>query len=101
MYKWAVQSILGNVQFRNDLHDYDHVSDGGILSQIFSDNRLTSDEATILQIKNAFFAGVQNHIDENGPFSEIPGALDFLQRIVDSPDHVYAIATGECRIQNV
>ena len=97
IYRQAVQTILGRVRFRGSLHEYEHVSDIGILTQVFSDNGIEADAPTVDAIKSEFFRGVREYVDKHGPFPEIPGAGNFLARIEQSPDHVFAIATGGWR----
>ena len=40
---------------------------------------------------------MEAHISEHGPFSEVPGAKDSLQRLMHSRDHKIGIATGGWR----
>jgi FMN phosphatase YigB (HAD superfamily) len=97
LYKDAVRSILGDPKIRPALSDYDYVSDSGILSQIFSDNSIREVVELEAAIKSRFVQLLSNHISEQGPFQEIPGARDFLKRIDDSSNHAVAIATGGWR----
>ena len=94
LYRLAVEQVLGHVRFRDSLHDYDHVSDTGILTQIFNDNDVPLDPSLVDAVKNAFFAGIEEYLDAHGPFPEIPGAADYLRRIAESSRHDFAIATG-------
>ena len=97
LYRLAVEQVLGHVRFRDSLHDYDHVSDTGILTQIFNDNDVPLDPSLVDAVKSAFFAGIEEHLDAHGPFPEIPGAADYLRRIAESSHHDFAIATGGWR----
>jgi len=94
LYKLAVERVLGKVTFRPHLADYDHVTDTGILLQLLDDNDLSPDPGTITEIKNEFFRRVEAFVTETGPFEEIPGAREMLQRLADSESHGIAIATG-------
>lgn len=94
LYKEAVQQVLGEVRFRSELADYDHVTDAGILLQVLEDNAIPADAGTIADIRNEFFAMLENFIAESGPFEEIPGARAMLQRLARSESHGVAIATG-------
>ncbi len=40
LYKKSIESVLGPVQFRSSLADYDFVTDSGILSQVLEDNSI-------------------------------------------------------------
>ncbi|MBT8078362.1 MAG: HAD family hydrolase [Gammaproteobacteria bacterium] len=97
LYRRAVGQVLGSVSFRDNLHDYAHVSDTGILTQVFEDNGVALEQSLFDAVKSAFFAALEEHIAEYGPFSEVPGAADYLRRIMDSPNHEFAIATGGWR----
>ena len=97
MYKDAVRSVYPDVYIRPALSDYDHVSDTGILSQIFTDNSIHEDSKIVSSIKATFMELLTQHIEGQGPFPEIPGAKEMLARLIRSPDHVVAIATGGWR----
>lgn len=97
LYRIAVETVLGKVRFRGSLHDYDHVSDTGILTQVFHDNDVAFDDEVFEAVRNTFFDSIREHIEEHGPFPEIPGAIDFIERISASPDHACAVATGGWR----
>lgn len=97
LYKDSVTSVLGPVQFRPSLSDYDFVTDSGILSQILVDNSIRSDSDQMSEIKALFVAALTSHIRKNGPFQEIPGAKKMLDRLSTSNTHSVAIATGGWR----
>jgi beta-phosphoglucomutase-like phosphatase (HAD superfamily) len=97
LYRLAVQSVLGDVIFRDNLHQYEHVSDSGILTQIFQDNGVVPDDDRFNAVKSEFIRLTQIFIEEHGSFPEVPGAKSFLQRIDQSTDHRFAIATGGWR----
>lgn len=94
LYRRAVEFVLGPVHFRDDLADYTHVSDAGILIELLHDNGLDDDPKLIQAIKNQFLAETRNHVLEFGPFAEIPGARSLLSRLRQSESHAVAIATG-------
>ena len=96
-YQSAVRSVLGDAIIRPDLSDYDYVSDSGILSQIFSDNSVSEVIEPEAEIKSCFVQLLSDHIAEQGPFKEVPGARDFLKRFDDSSEHAVGIATGGWR----
>lgn len=96
LYREAVTTVLGPVRFR-DMAEYEHVSDSGILQEIFRDNGIRPDAATVEAVRGTFFAALEAHIAQNGPFEEIPGARRFFERLRRSSSHACAIATGSWR----
>ena len=62
------------------------------------DNGLPQDSDAIDKIRNRFVAGLTEHIKTDGPFPEIPGAGQFINRLRDSKEHDIAIATGGWRM---
>jgi len=97
LYKLAVEEVVGEVSFRAGLHDYDIVTDTGILQQVFDDNRINADEQIIEAIKSRFFDLLEEYIDGVGPFRELPGARALLERLDASESYQVAIATGGWR----
>ncbi len=96
LYRQAVRQVLGDVQFRPTLHDYDFVTDTGILRQILADNRIDGKDP-LVAIRSAFVDLLRAHVDEHGPFTEIPGARDLVGQLSASADHAVAMATGGWR----
>lgn len=94
LYRDAVRAALGGVRLRESLHDYPHVTDTGILLQVFADNGIDATPASVWAVQGAFFASLERHIDEHGPFAEVPGARDYLARLEADPHTSVAIATG-------
>lgn len=97
IYREAVESVLGPVSFRGSLHDYDAVTDSGILQQILADNPATITDDVFGAVKQEFLRRTQLHITSTGPFSEISGARNILGRLTASHRHKVAIATGGWR----
>jgi beta-phosphoglucomutase-like phosphatase (HAD superfamily) len=97
LYKQAVEQVLGSVQFRSSLHEYDNVTDTGILLQTLADNGVEPEPVIIDAIKSAFCTLVDQFVRMQGPFREMPGARELLQRIIHSSSHGLAIATGGWR----
>ena len=97
LYREAVRDVLGDVFFRESLAAYDHVSDSGILEQVFADNGIALDEERVGTIKLHFTALIESHIRQNGPFLEFPGAMRQLEYYRQSSLHFVAIATGGWR----
>jgi len=97
LYREAVRTVLGDVHLRPSLHDYPTVTDTGILRQIFSDNDVEDADGTLDEICSTFVGLLQAHVDEHGPFVEVPGAREFLDALRASPTHAVAMATGGWR----
>ena len=98
LYFSSISAVLGSVEFRENINDYDHVTDNGIVSQVMGDNSLPPDTNAIDSIRSRFVAGLTEHIETEGPFPEIPGAARFIDRLRASKDHDVAIATGGWRL---
>ncbi len=94
LFKESVVAVLGPVQFRPSLGDYDFVTDSGILLQVLDDNSLQSNVDKTSEIKARFVNMLTSYIRKNGPFQEIPGAKKMLDRLDSSNAHTVAIATG-------
>lgn len=96
LYKRAVAAVLGHVHFRPCLADYEHVTDSGILSEVFSDNGVAGNDHTVARVKEEFIRLMHEHVNI-APFAEIPGAKALLLRLRESEAHDLAIATGAWR----
>jgi len=92
LYRQAIQEVVGPVRFRASLADYEHVSDTGILQQVLSDNNIAGD--AFEQIRERFLASIEAHVERHGPFREVDGARDALDRLRASRQHAVALATG-------
>jgi FMN phosphatase YigB (HAD superfamily) len=97
LYREAVRRVLGRVQLRPSLHAYDYVTDTGVLSQILADNEIPAEQEPLHEIRSNFVDLLRGHVDEHGPFVEIPGAGDLLSSLRASAAHAVAIATGGWR----
>lgn len=97
LYKSALEAVLGPVRIRPRLHDYDYVSDSGILSQILEDNSLREEPELIETIKARFLDSLKSHVSDFGPFEEVPGAKRFIERLNVSREYSVAVATGGWR----
>lgn len=97
IYRDAVTAVLGPVQFRNDLHDYRHVTDSGIFRQVLQDNEIERWPGLETTVRDVFLDMAQQHIRRNGPFQAVPGAKKLLRRLEISSEHSVAIATGGWR----
>ncbi len=94
LYLASVRAVLGPVKFRTDLDDYRHVTDSGILDEIMADNGLSRTSDVEDSIQGLFVDRLQDFIRREGPFPQIGGAVDFLERARRSDDIAVAIATG-------
>jgi phosphoglycolate phosphatase-like HAD superfamily hydrolase len=79
------------------MHEYDRVTDLGILLQIIEDNNLEPAAYSIEAVKNALFSRMRSFLDDVGSFEEVPDAKAVLRRISALEDHRLAIATGGWR----
>lgn len=94
LYRAAVQRVLGRVNFRPRLDDYEHVSDSGILAEVLADNGIPREPDPAPDVLAAFLESLRRHVEMNGPFTEIPGARAFLDGLRSSPANYVALATG-------
>ncbi len=94
LYRASLRHVLGPVRFREEISDYDFVSDSGILWQVLADNDLMASPDPTPEIVEYFVNALQNHISESGGFREVPGARKFFESLQSSRDHYVAIATG-------
>ena len=97
LYLASIGEVLGSVRFRGALSDYEHVTDNGILAQVLDDNGYPFDEQTAAAIKAIFVGKIERHIETEGPFSTIHGAIEFFERTRASDGRRVAIATGGWR----
>ncbi len=93
----SINQVLGPVSVRENLDDYEHVTDTGILAQLLSDNGISFDQEIIASIQAVFVEGIRRHIHMAGPFPTVDGALDFFETARKSCDKRVAIATGGWR----
>lgn len=97
LYFASVNEVLGPVRIRDKLSDYDHVTDSGILAQLFDDNGYPFDAELAAAVRTVFVDSVRKHIETAGPFPAVDGAVHFLQEARGSDDARVAIATGGWR----
>lgn len=97
LYRQAVREVLGDVQLRPTLHDYEYVTDTGILLSILDDNGVSVGQDHVDAVRNRFVELLETHIAAHGPFEEIPGAGELLRTLGASPTHAVAMATGGWR----
>lgn len=97
LYFSSITQVLGPVRTRDKLSDYDHVTDSGILAQLLDDNGHALDDAVAATIRSVFVEKIARHIQTEGPFRTIDGAIEFVDSMRASDDNRIAIATGGWR----
>lgn len=97
LYFSSIREVLGPVNVRDKLGDYDHITDNGILAQLLDDNGYSFDPKVVERIKTVFVDGIGEHIRTKGPFPTIDGAAQFFEHARGSGDRRIAIATGGWR----
>lgn len=97
LYFASIAEVLGPVRVRDKLSDYDHVTDSGILAQLLEDNEYVYDAAVIEAVRSIFVRKIARHIETEGPFTTIDGAVEFVDRVRQSDSNNVAIATGGWR----
>ena len=97
LYFSSVTTVLGPVDFRESLNDYDNVTDSGIISQLADDNKLHLEPNSLHSIQTLFVGGLVGHIQAAGPFPAIHGATQMIDKLGRSTDYSVAIATGGWR----
>jgi beta-phosphoglucomutase-like phosphatase (HAD superfamily) len=94
LYLTAVRRVLGQARLRESWGLYRNVMDGGILDEILTDNSLTSTAAIRNSVRDFFVESIRQHVERTGPFTEIPGAREFVVGLRASNSHCVAYATG-------
>lgn len=94
LYRQAIRDTVGDVRFRDNLSDYEHVSDTGIVTQVLADNGIEVSAATVASIRERFLGALRDHVEHNGAFKEIAGARAVLKRLADSEQFAVGLATG-------
>lgn len=94
----AVEEILGS-SIDTNWANYEHVTDAGILCQVFRSRGVTDGERRQVLtrlIKASFIEKVEHHLRSNR-VEEIAGAAGFLEHLRHTPNIAIAIATGGWR----
>ncbi len=97
LYFSSINSVLGPVNIREDLSDYDNVTDSGILAQLINDNGFSSEDEVAEAIQAIFVESLRKHIQTVGPFPAIEGAIQMVDKVRHSANTRIAIATGGWR----
>jgi FMN phosphatase YigB (HAD superfamily) len=94
LYLAAVQRVLGTVRIRGSWSAYAQVTDSGMLSEIMRDNGIRLESWIVETIRNEFVEDLRRHIEQNGPFVQIPGARQFVNELEAATEQACAYATG-------
>lgn len=94
LYFAAIRDVLGVVEVRPDLHDYEHVTDAGILQQLLEDNGLSSRHDLATDFQRTFLQYLKAHVSGPSAFPTIDGSIDFFDAMRRADDTRVAIATG-------
>jgi len=97
LYFASIKSVLGPVNIREHLSEYDNVTDSGILAQIIDDNEIVPSDGLVESIQALFVEGIRNYIQSVGPFPAIDGAVQAFENARRSDKAAVAIATGGWR----
>lgn len=90
----SIEAVLGQVRFRGSYSEYANVTDRGIVEELMADNGRSPDPDVVNSVRSRFVSELSEHINSLGPFEEIYGASNFLDRLRADPDTRVAIATG-------
>lgn len=94
LYFASITEVAGPVKVRDDLDDYEHVTDSGILRELLADNDVAANAHMFDAIRECFIGKISEHIESVGPFPAIDGAARFVERLRSSYRDRVAIATG-------
>jgi len=97
LYVDAIRHVMGQVRIREAWEHYARVSDTGILADICLDNALAYDDALSDSIRDVFIGRLKARMDVQGPYREVPGALEFVSGLMARSDVQIAYATGGWR----
>jgi beta-phosphoglucomutase-like phosphatase (HAD superfamily) len=93
VYAAALQSVLGELTLRAHWHDYEHVTDEGILRAVCLDNGLDFDTCRE-QVRAKFGELMVAHLADTRACPPIPGAQALFEQLRDSHRFQIGIATG-------
>ena len=97
LFVLAVRKVLGIDKVNTDWSSYPHVTDQGVVREIMRIHDIDPNQELFEAIEQEFLSALRSHIDTAGPFREIPGAREFISRLVASDQHYVAYATGAWR----
>jgi len=93
LFASAVHEVIG-VDIDTNWLNYKHVTDTGILYEVFERNGLLEREADILRaVKSSFVDKITVKL-EKSPAREVPGAISFINHLNSLDDVAVSFATG-------
>lgn len=90
----AVHDICGNIHLSKDWSTYKKVTDIGIITEILVQNGCSNIPQQATAIRERFCALLINYLNNGGRCDPIPGALEFFNGTIQTPDLYPGIATG-------
>lgn len=95
LYVESVRTVLG-IEIETDWSKYRHGTDSGILSEVLERSNLNSDRSSMHSAVRRHFTNlVAKYVAaRDGILPEVPGALDFIRRLMEHPGALVAVATG-------
>lgn len=96
-FQAAVKDVL-NITISDDWGRYRHVTDSGILKEVFDTEEVASSRRPqlVTAIKSRFITRIARHL-EGHSCRALPGAAAFMAALNQCPDKVIAMATGGWR----
>jgi phosphoglycolate phosphatase-like HAD superfamily hydrolase len=93
LYIEAIEEATG-LKVDDNRSRYKHVTDTGILSELFEENSLSENTSDLVKkTKNLFISKVEKYLNMN-PLLQITGAINFIEYLLQRNDVRIAIATG-------
>ncbi len=93
LYCQAVAEVLGQARIREDWAEYTHVSDAGILAEIFQDNEIAPELGLKEAVRERFGQLVRTALTDR-PCASLPGAPLAINSLHQKPDVAVGVATG-------
>lgn len=91
----AVKDVTG-LSIDSDWSKYRHVTDSGILDEVFPSERCSNSEAIKVKIKRCFLKKLEQALAQQ-PVKEVVGAAAFLKLLQSMDNVVVSLATGGWR----
>lgn len=92
LFRDSVKEVTG-IALDTDWERYRHVTDSGILNEVFEVHHIQDRKGTEARIKKIFVAELERSI-RSQPIQEIPGAKSFISLLQSMPNVIVSIATG-------
>jgi hypothetical protein len=92
LFRMSVKEVTG-IALGSDWGKYLHVTDSGILQEVFDLNEVSDKEDTEAKIKQVFVEKLEQSIASQ-PIQEVPGSKSFLSLLSTMDNVVVSIATG-------